>query len=89
MRLQIGDVKKAIETTYNHPVASQRLIFSGKVLEDDKTVASYNIEANKMVVLYLKVRRTEKWPQFYELELSNEAFSSISSLGFWLFPHDL
>jgi UV excision repair protein RAD23 len=50
----IADVKKAIETTYNHPVGSQRLIFSGKVLEDDKTIGSYNIESNKMVVLYLK-----------------------------------
>lgn len=50
----IAEVKKAIETTYNHPVASQRLIFAGKVLDDANTVASYNIEENKLVVLYIK-----------------------------------
>lgn len=53
---QILDVKKAIEASYKHPVDWQRLIFSGKVLEDAQTIADYNIQADKMVILYIKVR---------------------------------
>ena len=54
--MKILDVKKAIEAQYKHPVDWQRLIFSGKVLEDAMTVADYNIQADKMVILYIKVR---------------------------------
>lgn len=56
--IQILDVKKAVEAGYKHPVDWQRLIFSGKVLEDEKTVAEYNLQADKMVILYIKVRCT-------------------------------
>ena len=50
------DLKKAIEEKYKYSVASQCLILTGQRLADDKTIASYNLEPNKLVVLYLKVR---------------------------------
>lgn len=49
------DLKKAIEEKYKYSVASQCLILTGNRLADDKTIASYNLEPNKLVVLYLKV----------------------------------
>lgn len=37
----IRDVKLAIEAAKSYPVETQRLVFRGKVLQDDKTLAEY------------------------------------------------
>ncbi|OJA08675.1 hypothetical protein AZE42_01182 [Rhizopogon vesiculosus] len=47
----IGDLKLKISNTQGHSVDSQKLIFSGKVLSDDKTVASCEIKEKDFLVL--------------------------------------
>ncbi|KAI8580612.1 hypothetical protein K450DRAFT_236437 [Umbelopsis ramanniana AG] len=55
----VADVKKKIEESQGHPVATQKLIFSGKILADENTVASYNIgEKDFLVVMVSKVSKT-------------------------------
>ncbi|KAG2146008.1 UV excision repair protein Rad23 [Suillus bovinus] len=47
----IADLKQKISNTQGHPVESQKLIFSGKILTDDKTVASCEIKEKDFLVL--------------------------------------
>ena len=47
-------VKQAIEAKAGHPVAKQRIIFAGRVLDDAYCIADYNIQNNTM--LHLVVR---------------------------------
>jgi UV excision repair protein RAD23 len=48
------EVKKKIEAQEKHEVASQKLIFTGKVLEDDKILDEYNIKENDFLVLLVR-----------------------------------
>jgi len=48
---KVADVKKRIEETHGHPVANQKLIYSGKVLPDDKTVEACEIREKDFLVL--------------------------------------
>lgn len=47
----IADLKQRISNTQGHSVESQKLIFSGKILTDDKTVASCEIKEKDFLVL--------------------------------------
>jgi len=47
-------VKTKIEAEHQHPVATQRLIHAGRILEDNKTLESYNITETDFLVLMLK-----------------------------------
>lgn len=47
----IGSVKTKIEAQHGHPVASQKLIYSGKILSDDKTVNELSIKEKDFLVL--------------------------------------
>lgn len=47
----IADLKQKISNTQGHSVESQKLIFSGKILTDDKTVASCEIKEKDFLVL--------------------------------------
>jgi len=47
----VADLKKKIQDTQGHPAEAQRLIFSGKVLPDDKTVESCKIKEKDFLVL--------------------------------------
>ncbi|KAG0707363.1 hypothetical protein DFH29DRAFT_897045 [Suillus ampliporus] len=47
----IADLKQKISNTQGHSVESQKLIFSGKILSDDKTVASFEIKEKDFLVL--------------------------------------
>ncbi|KAG1719303.1 hypothetical protein EDB19DRAFT_1785962 [Suillus lakei] len=47
----IADLKQKISNTQGHTVESQKLIFSGKILTDDKTVASCEIKEKDFLVL--------------------------------------
>ncbi|KAK7692324.1 hypothetical protein QCA50_003949 [Cerrena zonata] len=47
----VGDVKKKILETQGHPVDNQKLIYSGKVLPDGKTVESLEIKEKDFLVL--------------------------------------
>ncbi|KAL9558711.1 hypothetical protein MBANPS3_000758 [Mucor bainieri] len=55
----ILSVKEKIEQSQGHPVAQQKLIFSGKILADDKKVEEYNIsEKDFLVVMVSKPKAT-------------------------------
>ncbi|KAI0690538.1 hypothetical protein BC835DRAFT_1280843 [Cytidiella melzeri] len=47
----VADLKKKIQETQGHPPEAQRLIFSGKVLADEKTVESCDIKEKDFLVL--------------------------------------
>jgi len=50
----IGELKLKISTKHNYPVESQNIIDSGKALQDDKTISSYNIKEASPLTLVLK-----------------------------------
>merc|ERR1712137_677293 len=68
----IVQVKEKILAKYNHSVESQRLIFAGKILDDNSTVESYNITEKDFLVLM--VRKTAVKPTTSPLlqNLSNQ-----------------
>ena len=52
-------MKESIHKQQGHAVELQKLIFSGKILENDKTIESYGIkEKDFLVVMVSKVRRS-------------------------------
>lgn len=51
----IENLKVVIEDSEGVPVQSQRLIFSGKQLEDGHTLAHYNIQNGSFIHLVLRL----------------------------------
>ncbi|VDB87414.1 unnamed protein product [Peniophora sp. CBMAI 1063] len=47
----VRDLKSKISAEQGHPVENQKIIFSGKVLADDKAIASCNIKEKDFLVL--------------------------------------
>ncbi|KAJ3289473.1 serine protease [Borealophlyctis nickersoniae] len=57
--LKISDIKKRIEEDQGFPVAHQKLIHSGKILNDDTPLQEYNItEKDFLVVMVTKPKAT-------------------------------
>jgi large subunit ribosomal protein L40e len=52
----VGDVKRQIESVEGTPVSEQRLIWSGKQLEDTRTLREYKIKALSTIHLVLRLR---------------------------------
>jgi ubiquitin C len=52
----IEDVALKIESVLNHQRDHQRLIFSGRQLEMNRTLKDYNIQANSKIHMVLKLR---------------------------------
>lgn len=53
---KIGTIKKIIEDYTNIPWLEQRLIQSGKQLENDKTIADYDITDDATIHLVLRLK---------------------------------
>ncbi|CAK5281502.1 unnamed protein product, partial [Mycena citricolor] len=47
----VADLKARIQEAHGHPTASQKVIYSGKILADDKTVESCGIKEKDFLVL--------------------------------------
>lgn len=54
--MTIATIKDEVMKKQNIPVAQQRLIFNGKQLEDQYTVADYNINPDDVIHLVLRLR---------------------------------
>lgn len=52
----IASIKNKIFEKEGIPIEQQRLVFNGKQLEDNQTIADYNIEENSNIHLVLRLR---------------------------------
>lgn len=52
--IQVESLKEKIEQSQKQPKAWQKLIYSGKILVDTNTIASYNIKEGEFLVLFVK-----------------------------------
>ena len=52
----VGDVKAQVEAQADIPMAKQRLVFAGKLLENDQTLSEYNILHESTLTMLTSIR---------------------------------
>ena len=70
-------MKKKIEATEKHDPSWQKLIFAGKILNDEAKVSDYNINENAFLVLM--VRKVKENGCHFALRI-NHYFSLLKNL---------
>ena len=55
-KMTISELKSEIEKIDKVPYDTQRIIFNGKQLEEDKTLDYYNINTKSIVHIYIRIR---------------------------------
>ncbi|GAA6042998.1 hypothetical protein JCM8097_003879 [Rhodosporidiobolus ruineniae] len=58
----VDDLKRAVHGQEGIPPDQQRLVFSGKQLEDGRTLSGYNIKADSTLHMYLRLRAAAASP---------------------------
>ncbi|KAJ7072396.1 hypothetical protein C8F01DRAFT_1103857 [Mycena amicta] len=72
----VGDLKARIETAHGHATTAQKIIYSGKVLPDDKTVESCGIKEKDFLVLMVSKPKPTPTPMPPAASTSTETASA-------------
>lgn len=56
----MASVKASIESAHGHAAANQKLIFSGQILSDDKTMSDYDIKEKDFLVVMVSKPKVKK-----------------------------
>ncbi|KEI39433.1 uncharacterized protein L969DRAFT_87387 [Mixia osmundae IAM 14324] len=75
----ILDLKQKIESDQGHAVALQKIIFSGKVLADDKTIGDCNIKEKDFMVLMVNKPKASAAPAVANLPAASAPAASASA----------
>ena len=75
----VEDIKEHIAYTEHIPVKEQRLVYGGKLLEDEKPLIDYNIEKGSWIQLVLRLRGG----MFYETSGKNGAYLPLEENTFY------
>lgn len=56
----VRDLKLDIQKKYDHPVATQKLIFCGEIMDDNRTLASYEVQ--KEACIHIVIKKDQQAP---------------------------